>query len=143
MTQRVLLALALLLAVSSGANGLYMVTNPIGWYNAVPGVIDTGPPNTHFITDIGCAYLASMVLLLAAVLRPRSRGVLTIASAVWPAMHAMVHVVGHVTDGEFAFPASELFGIYVPVVAQLALGIHFAQSDPHAASAPHDPDSVG
>lgn len=123
--QRTLIVAALLLAALYGANGLYMIADPIAWYHAVPGVIETGPPNTHFITDIGCAYLTSMVLLVAAVLRPQSRGVLTLAAVVWPAMHSMVHIVGHLAEGEFAMPTTELFGIYLPVVLHIALGVHW------------------
>lgn len=123
--QRALVVTALLLAALSLANGLYMIASPIAWYHAVPGVVETGPPNTHFITDIGCAYLTSAVLLVAALLRPQARGVLTLAAVVWPAMHSVVHIVGHLADGEFALPPTELFGIYLPVAAQIALGIHW------------------
>lgn len=124
--QRFLLLLAVLLAIVSGANGLYMITSPMGWYHAVPGVVETGPPNTHFITDIGFAYLTSMLLLLAAVWRPTQRGVLTLAAAIWPALHAGFHIVGDVSAGNFAIPATEIFGIYVPAIAQIALGVHWS-----------------
>ena len=124
--QRLLLALAVALAVISGTNGLYMITNPVGWYHAVPGVIATGPANTHFITDIGLAYVTSMALLLAAVWRPSQRGALAIAAAIWPALHAGFHVVGDLSAGEFAIPTTEIFGIYVPVIAQLALGVYWS-----------------
>ncbi len=134
MMQRTLVIVALALAALSGANGLYMIANPIGWYHTVPGVTETGPANTHFITDIGFAYLTSMVLLIAALLRPRSRGVLTLAAALWPAMHSVFHVVGHFADGEFAMPPIELFGIYLPVVLQVALGIHWLGSHDSARS---------
>ena len=123
--QRAFIVTALLLAALSLANGLYMISQPLAWYHTVPGVIETGPPNTHFIADIGCAYLTSAVLLIAALLRPQSRGVLTLAAVVWPAMHSMVHIVEHFADGEFAIPTAELFGIYLPVVLQIALGIHW------------------
>ena len=123
--QRALIVTAALLAALSLANGLYMIGDPIAWYHTVPGVTETGPPNTHFITDIGCAYLTSAALLIAALLRPQSRGVLTLAAVVWPAMHSVVHIVGHFADGEFAIPTTELFGIYLPVAAQIALGIHW------------------
>jgi len=139
MTQRVLIALALLLAAMSAANGLFMIIDPIGWYHAVPGVIETGPPNTHFITDIGCAYLASAVLLVAAVLRPQSRGVLTLAAALWPTMHAVVHIVGLFTGHGSAVSATEMVGIYLPVAAQIALGIYWLteRRDPTTIAALH------
>ena len=124
-TQRLLLALALLLAAIDGGNGLYMVVNPMAWYHAVPGVVETGPANIHFITDIGFAYLTSMALLVAAVLSPRQRGEFAIAAALWPALHAGFHIVGDVGGENFALPVAEVFGIYLPAVAQLALGAYW------------------
>ncbi len=49
--------LAWLLGVRLGLNGLWMLAYPLRWYKAVPGVTGTGPPNLHFIRDIGCAYV--------------------------------------------------------------------------------------
>jgi hypothetical protein len=134
MNQRIPIALALLLAAFWGANGLFMILDPLAWYHAVPGVSETGPPNSHFILDVGCAYLASMVLLIAAIRIPESRGVLTLAGAVWPAMHASVHVVGHFAEHAAAISAAEAFGIYVPVAVQLSLGIHWL-GKPHGSAA--------
>ena len=34
-------------------NGLFMLVAPAVWYDAVPGVTDTGFFNQHFIRDIG------------------------------------------------------------------------------------------
>ena len=123
--QRFLLILAAVIAVISVANGLYMITNPIAWYHAVPGVIETGPPNTHFITDIGFAYFASGVLLIAALQRPLQRGELALAAALWPALHAGFHIAGDISAGAAAISATEVSGIYLPVAIQIALGVYW------------------
>ena len=123
--QRVLLAIAVLLAIISGANGLLMIIGPITWYHTVPGVMETGPANTHFITDIGFAYFASGVLLIAAVLRPLQRGELALAAALWPALHAGFHIAGDISTGGAALSATEVTGIYLPVAIQIALGVYW------------------
>ena len=46
------------LPVLLGLNGAMMLVAPGPWYEAVPGVTGTGPFNSHFIRDIGAAYLA-------------------------------------------------------------------------------------
>jgi hypothetical protein len=53
------LPLRALLAAGLAANGLAMLLVPDAWYHAVPGVVFTGPLNTHFVRDIGCAYLVA------------------------------------------------------------------------------------
>ncbi len=46
-------------------NGIYMLVAPAAWYTSVPGVTATGPFNHHFITDIGFAFAASGVGMIA------------------------------------------------------------------------------
>lgn len=48
--------LCLPLGVFLGLNGVFMLAQPASWYAAVPGVLETGPLNTHFVRDIGAAY---------------------------------------------------------------------------------------
>ena len=84
---------ALALGVGFIANGLYMFVGPFGWYLQVPGVVDTGPPNRHFIGDIGGAYLATGAGLLAGL---RFRAVLpgaALVAALFHGLHAVVHVL--------------------------------------------------
>ncbi|MFZ3006326.1 MAG: hypothetical protein WA047_09125, partial [Phenylobacterium sp.] len=51
--------IAVVLAVILGGNGLFMLGAPLTWYDAVPGVPSTGAFNTHFVRDIGAAYLVT------------------------------------------------------------------------------------
>jgi hypothetical protein len=46
-----------MLGLGLAVNGLVMLGFPADWYPTVPGVIDVGPFNAHFIRDIGVAYL--------------------------------------------------------------------------------------
>jgi len=47
------------LAIVLATNGLWMLSDPGGWYGAVPGVRGTGAFNAHFVRDIGAAYLVA------------------------------------------------------------------------------------
>lgn len=58
---RFIQALRVTLAAGLAGNGLAMLLAPATWYHAVPGVIYTGPLNTHFVRDIGAAYLCAGV----------------------------------------------------------------------------------
>ena len=46
------------------ANGLTMLAVPDAWYGLLPGVAQTGPFNSHFVCDIGAAYLVAGAALL-------------------------------------------------------------------------------
>ena len=47
------------LALILAGNGVMMLLAPLPWYDAVPGVVATGPFNPHFVRDIGAAYLVA------------------------------------------------------------------------------------
>ena len=88
-------ALAIVLAVTMGGNGLAMLAAAPWWYGAVPGVIATGPFNPHFVNDIGAAYLVAGLSLAWLGLRPldaTARGAAT-AGAAFLVLHAGIHLV--------------------------------------------------
>jgi uncharacterized protein YjeT (DUF2065 family) len=75
------------------ANGLMMLVVPELWYHTIPGVIDTGPFNAHFVRDIGIAYLvcgAAFGWLLRDFARawPAALG-----AAVFQLLHGGLHIV--------------------------------------------------
>lgn len=86
---QLLVALAGLIALG---NGLLMLTDPFGWYEAVGTVKASGPPNGHFIRDIGLAYLLSAVLLLYAAINLPMRWGSALAGAGWLTAHGGLHV---------------------------------------------------
>ena len=65
--------LLLIAAVTAIANGIFMLVKPLDWYVFVPTVVTTGPPNEHFIRDIGLAYVGSGLILLYAAADPARR----------------------------------------------------------------------
>lgn len=82
-----------LLGLGFIANGLFMLIAPYDWYLAVPSVPDTGPPNRHFIGDIGGAYLATGIGLLAGLRWSRLLPGAALAAALFHGFHGLVHVM--------------------------------------------------
>lgn len=81
------------IAVLGVANGIWMLLDPGHWYEHLPaGVPDTGPLNSHFVRDIGCAFLATGIGLLWAVRAPRFRTPLVGVVALFYVAHAILHV---------------------------------------------------
>ncbi len=81
-----------LLGVGLGGNGLWMTFRPQSWYATIPGVVETGPANFHFIRDIGCAYAVVGVSLLWLAKAPRLAWPATLAGGTFLALHALVHL---------------------------------------------------
>lgn len=80
-------------------NGLFMLAAPAQWYAMVPGVVQSGPMNHHFILDIGLAFAASGAGMIAAVRGGMKGAVLALAGATFPMLHAFLHVGGWIMDG--------------------------------------------
>lgn len=120
MAVRVLL---ILLGLFHIINGAFMLVAPGLWYTMVPGVIDSGPFNQHFVYDIGMAFVASGAML---VLGARA-GVapLAAAGAAWPALHALIHIEGWAAMG---FPSDTQIAIseVIGVVGFAVLGVVLA-----------------
>lgn len=72
-------------------NGLVMLVAPLAWYEAVPGVTDTGFFNQHFVRDIGIVQLFLGVAFAAGLLLPERRIGLWAAATLWLAAHAAFH----------------------------------------------------
>jgi hypothetical protein len=85
------IALAIGLGLGLAANGFLMLVDPAGWYALVPGVPDTGPLNSHFVRDIGCAYLVTGLALAGLALGEAARSA-ALAGAGFLTLHALVHV---------------------------------------------------
>ena len=120
--RRSLLALIALMTV---ANGAKMLFDGRGWYDAVPGVQDTGPYNPHFVQDIGLAFIVASGGLFTTAWRP----------ALWPAAvtgaaflvaHAGLHLVG-IAQGMTHHAGMELGLLVAP--AFIALWAAFASKE--------------
>jgi uncharacterized protein YjeT (DUF2065 family) len=114
-------AMWILIGVSLAANGLFMLFAPLTWYGMVPGVVETGPFNPHFVRDIGCAYLVAGGGLLWLLADQRAWPA-AMASGVFQALHAATHVwdfaLGRI---ELAHFASDLVLVILPAVLVLRL----------------------
>jgi hypothetical protein len=80
------------LGASGVANGLFMLADGARWYDSVPGVAHTGPFNPHFVADIGAAFLASGLALIARAWRPRYWPA-AVAGVGFIGAHALIHVL--------------------------------------------------
>ena len=89
---RLVQLLLLVAAVTTIANGLFMLVKPLDWYVFVPTVVTTGPPNAHFIRDIGLAYLGSGMILLYAAADPARRWRAMIVGGLWLTLHGLLHI---------------------------------------------------
>ena len=73
------------------ANGLFMLIDPLAWYELVPGVTDTGFFNQHFIRDIGIIQLFLGVAFGLGMIVPERRVGLWAAATLWLCAHALFH----------------------------------------------------
>ena len=89
---RLVQILLLIAAVTTIANGIFMLVKPLDWYVFIPTVVTTGPPNQHFIRDIGLAYLGSGAILLYATLDPIRRWRAAVVGGLWLALHGALHI---------------------------------------------------
>jgi hypothetical protein len=108
----------LLFGIGLTVNGLAMLLAPAAWYDALPGVSATGPLNTHFVRDIGCAYLVAAGGFCWLWRDPR-KWPAAMAGTAFLLMHAGVHigeiVVGHAHIDHLV---SDLPGVFlVPALA--------------------------
>ena len=85
-------ALAIVLGLFLGGNGLWMIATPFHWFANVPGVTDTGPANAHFIRDVGCAYPVAALALLWLAAVPLKAWPAVLAGGVFLLLHALIHV---------------------------------------------------
>jgi peptidoglycan/LPS O-acetylase OafA/YrhL len=85
-------SIAAVLAVINVLNGLVMLFAGPFWWNAVPGVTETGPYNPHFVQDVGAAFLAAGLALGARAWRARYWPA-AVAGAAFLVAHALVHLM--------------------------------------------------
>jgi hypothetical protein len=128
---QVLIGIAMLGALG---NGLFMLFAPGEWYAAMPTVRFTGPLNTHFVRDIGMAYLACAMILAWALPNLYSRWLAALAGGLWLALHAGVHayevISGICGPGLFWADFAGVFGPPLLVLAGVALHLVRARIAP-------------
>ena len=122
---RLVQLLLLIAAVTTIANGAFMLVKPLDWYVFVPTVVTTGPPNAHFIRDIGLAYIGSGLILLYAAANPVRRWRAAIVGGLWLTFHGLLHIyevaAGICGPATFWADAPAVLGQPALVIAALAL----------------------
>lgn len=126
---RAVQTLAVVAALVALANGGFMLCDPFGWYQTVPNVRFTGPPNQHFIRDIGLAYLLSATVLLYAAKYPPGRWLAMLTGNIWLTAHGFFHIwevaSGICSPDRFWQDAPGVVG--PPILVWIGLGILFAR----------------
>lgn len=79
-------------AVNVG-NGIWMLLFVDNWFNAIPGVHDTGPLNRHFVHDVGMVYLLAGVALIWCARHVRSTRYVYLSVMLFFVGHAAIHVI--------------------------------------------------
>ena len=117
--------LLLIAAITAIANGIFMLVKPLDWYVFVPTVVTTGPPNAHFIRDIGLAYVGSGLILLYAAADPARRWRAAIVGGLWLTLHGLLHIyevaAGICGPATFWADAPAVIGQPALVIAALAI----------------------
>lgn len=93
-------------------NGAVMLIDGPGWYDAAPGVADTGPYNPHFVADVGAAFFIAGLALAARAWRARYWPA-GLAGAGFLAAHALIHVAG-ILGGHTHHAAFEWASVILP-----------------------------
>ncbi|MEQ1547722.1 MAG: hypothetical protein ABL918_03625 [Chakrabartia sp.] len=123
---QILIALGAVVAL---LNGGFMLWDPYGWYQAVPTVKFTGPPNQHFMRDIGIAFLTSGGMAAYAAFNPSGRWLAAFAGSMFLAGHGALHVwevmTGICATNIFWRDAPGVLGM--PLLVWTGLGILFAR----------------
>ena len=103
-----------ILGMALTANGLIMLGAPAAWYAAVPGVVETGPFNAHFVRDIGAAYVVAGVALAWLSTNPAALPAAQ-AAAAFLTIHAVVHLWDAAAGREHAHQLLvDLPGVFLP-----------------------------
>lgn len=130
MIQKLEPLLLILMAIILGLNGLFMLWDPMAWFDTVPGVKRTGPPNQHLIRDVGLAYMVSTLLLIMALRQPAQKRLLVGIAAMWITGHALFHIwewlAGVCTFNQFM---TDVPGVLFPSIILIILAFLPNQKD--------------
>ena len=115
--------LAWVLGLLAAANGVFMLAVPAAWYAIVPGVPDSGPLNTHFIRDIGAAFLVAGGSLMWFARDARARPA-ALGCAAFFTLHALVHLSDTMAGRESIYQAlRDLPTVYLGAIVALCIAL--------------------
>jgi hypothetical protein len=112
-----------LFSIISIFNASWMLLAPQHWYQNLPAhVPEYGPLNTHFVRDIGVAFLISGVGLACSAVRPTERRTFVLFAVLFYLGHAFVHLIEIFLGGPAAHLwKGELIMIYLPAIVLAAI----------------------
>ena len=110
-------------SASSIFNAAWMLVAPQHWYHNLPAhVPEYGPLNTHFVRDIGVAFLISGIGLAFAAFRPVERRAFVLFAVFFFVGHALVHLSEVFMGGAAAHLwKGELLLVYLPALMLAAI----------------------
>jgi hypothetical protein len=91
--------LLVVVGLAHAINGVWMLVSPESWYASIPGVVQTGPLNHHFVQDIGMAFVGSGGFLILGASPMRHAAAFAISGATFPLLHTLIHVQGWLMHG--------------------------------------------
>lgn len=120
----ILVGLGLILA----ANGGFMFVTPELWFETIPGVKRTGPPNTHFIRDVAVTYIGVGALLVLAARNISRRALYAGLAGGWLGLHGLVHLYELATCiAPLSTVQTDFGGVYLPALLALWLAYRAKQ----------------
>lgn len=111
--------LAAFLGLFHTLNGFAMLAAPDSWYARAPGVVETGPFNSHFVADIGFAFLASGLAFLAFAWRPKLK-LAAFGASGFLVFHGLMHLWG-AAQGHAHHFAVDVGAVALPALLGLAI----------------------
>ncbi|MGB0921175.1 MAG: hypothetical protein ACPG06_01275 [Alphaproteobacteria bacterium] len=118
------------LGLLMAANGAFMFFTPELWFETVPGVKRTGPPNTHFIRDVAVTYAGVGALLILAARNVSRRALYAGLGGGWLALHGLVHLYELATCiAPLTSVQVDFGGVYLPALLALWLALRAKQKE--------------
>jgi hypothetical protein len=104
-------------------NGAVMLLVPAWWYPRVPGVIETGAFNDHFVRDIGAAYLACAVAMGWARRIRREGWARPWRRRRFSSVHAAIHLITPFCGTSLPWPllARDFPGVFLPAILSVLI----------------------
>lgn len=109
--------------------GLHMAIAPLHWYHSVPGVPDTGPANTHFIRDLGFAFLMGAAALGLGLYKRAQRRLLIGIAFIWFGSHGIIHIFSVLSGHSHNGTGAEVALVILPAVLMVALWLRSAERE--------------
>lgn len=103
-------------------NGLVMLIAPEHWYAITPGASDSGPFNTHFVRDIGIAFMAAGAGLAYGALLKKAGS--AVVAMIFIGGHGLLHLVEMISMDATAIAIFRDFSLIVVPASIAVYGVY-------------------